>query len=248
MCGLWEIEKQMEMDAAYRKKRVELMIKELERMLQTISDLRGKADTFEQTYGEILEEMPELREKAAEIAHELGITLPGVALPEDLKEKPGLLERLTGRGRFYEQLGVQILGLAKRRQKATGGILTLAEIVLSVNKARRHSVSQVDVVRAIQHLTSAKLIPGIHKLKSGIKIVELVPREFTEDQVTILSIASKTGYTTLEEVMAQTSWNRERAHAALKSLETVGAAKLDKSFVHGTRYWIPALASDRGGG
>jgi hypothetical protein len=103
-------------------------------------------------------------------------------------------------------------------------------------------VSQVDVVRAIQNLTKAKLIPGIHKLKSGIKIVELVPREFTEDQVTILSIASRTGYTTLEEVMSRASWNRERAHAALKSLESVGAAKIDKSFVHGTRYYFPGLA------
>jgi len=242
LCGLWEIEKQMEMDAAYRRKRVELMIKELERMLQTVSELRGKADTFEQTYGEILEDMPELQEKAAEIAQELGITLPGVPLHEDLKEKPGLLERLTGRGRFYEQLGVQILGLSKRRQNETGGIMTLAEIVLSINKARRHSVSQIDVIRAIQHLTSAKLIPGMHKLKSGIKIVELIPREFTEDQVTVISIASKNGYTTLEEVMTQAGWNRERALASLKSLEAVGAAKIDKSFVHGTRFFFPGLA------
>jgi hypothetical protein len=119
--------------------------------------------------------------------------------------------------------------------------MTLAEIVLLVNKQRRHSVSQVDIAKAIQNLANAKLIPGIRKLKTGIRIVELIPRELTEDQVAVLSVASRTGYTTLEDVMTQTQWNRERADAALKSLESVGAAKLDKSFVHGNRYFFPGL-------
>ncbi len=241
MCGLWEIEKQMEMDAAYKKKRVELMIKELEHMLQAISELREKADTFEQTYGEVLEITPEYSEKAAAIAHELGITLPGVPFSEDMKEKPGLIERLTGRGRFYDELGLQILDIAKRRRNITGGIMTLAEIVLLVNKQRHQSVSQIDITKAIQNLANAKLIPGIRKLDSGIRIVELVPRELTQDQVTILSIASQSGHTTLEDVMTQTGWNRERSDAALKSLESVGAAKIDKSYVHGSRYFFPGL-------
>ena len=239
--GLWEIEKQMEMDAAYKKKRVELMLKELEHMLQAISQLRDKADSFEKTYGEVLEVTPEYSEKAAAIAHELGITLPGIPFSEDMKEKPGLVERLTGRGRFYDELGLQILDIAKRRRESTGGIMTLAEIVLLVNKQRQTSVSQVNVAKAIQNLANAKLIPGIRKLPSGIRIVELVPRELTNDQVAILSLASRTGYTTLEDVMTKTGWNRERSDAALKSLESVGAAKIDKSYVHGTRYFFPGL-------
>lgn len=241
MCGLYEIEKKMEMDAAYKKKRVELMLKELEHMLQAISELRDKADTFEQTYGEVLEESPEFSEKATVIAHELGISLPGTAFTADMKEKPGLIERLTGRGRFYDELGLQILDIARRRRKATGGIMTLAEIVLLVNKQRKQSISQVDVAKAIQNLANAQLIPGIRKLPSGIRIVELVPRELTKDQVTVLSMASRSGSTTLEDIMTKTQWNRERADAALKSLEAVGAAKIDKSYVHGTRYFFPGL-------
>jgi hypothetical protein len=119
--------------------------------------------------------------------------------------------------------------------------MTLAEIVLLVNKQRQTSVSQVNIAKAIQNLANAKLIPGIRKLPSGIRIVELVPRELTNDQVAILSLASRTGYTTLEDVMTKTGWNRERADAALKSLESVGAAKIDKSYVHGTRYFFPGL-------
>jgi hypothetical protein len=158
-----------------------------------------------------------------------------------MKEKPGLIERLTGRGRFYDELGLQILDIARRRRKTTGGIMTLAEIVLSVNKQRKQSISQVDVAKAIQNLANAQLIPGIRKLPSGIRIVELVPRELTEDQVTVLSMASRSGSTTLEDIMTKTQWNRERADAALKSLEAVGAAKIDKSYVHGTRYFFPGL-------
>ncbi|MFX1564648.1 MAG: EAP30/Vps36 family vacuolar-sorting protein [Promethearchaeota archaeon] len=239
--GLWEIEKQMEMDAAYKKKRVELMLKELENMLQSISELRDKADAFEQTYGEVITISPEYSEKAAAIAHELGITMPGIPFSEDMKKKPGLMERLTGRGRFYDELGLQILDIAKRRREATGGIMTLAEIILIVNKQRKASVSQVDVAKAIQNLASAKLIPGIRKLPSGIRIVELVPRELTNDQVAVLSLASRSGYTTLEEVMKETRWTQERADAALKSLESVGAAKVDESYVHGKRFFFPGL-------
>jgi len=57
-------------------------------MLQAISQLRDKADSFEKTYGEVLEVTPEYSEKAAAIAHELGITLPGIPFSEDMKEKP----------------------------------------------------------------------------------------------------------------------------------------------------------------
>lgn len=241
MCGLHEIEKRVEMDAAYRRKRAKLMLKELEHMLQTVAELGSQAENFEKSYGEILEDMPELGEKVAAIARELGIALPSVSTPTEVEDKPGLFERITGRGRFYEQLGLQILDLAKRRRSETGGIMTLAEVVILVNKRRRHNVSQVDVARAIHHLTSAKLIPGLHKLKSGIKIVEFVPREFTEDQVIVLSLASRTGFTTLEDVMTQTRWNRERALAALQSLKESGAAKLDESYAHGTRYFFPGL-------
>jgi hypothetical protein len=41
--------------------------------------------------------------------------------------------------------------------------------------------------------------------------------------------------------MTETKWTQERADAALKSLESVGAAKVDKSFVHGKRYFFPGL-------
>lgn len=241
MCGLHEIEKRLEMDAAYRRKRAKFMLKELEQMIQTIAELGSQAENFEKSYGEILEDMPELGEKVAAIASALGITLPSVSKPAEVEDKPGLFERITGRGRFYEQLGLQILDLAKRRRRKTGGIMTLAEVVILVNKRRRHSVSQVDVARAIHHLTSAKLIPGLHKLKSGIKIVEFIPREFTQDQVIVLSLASRTGYTTLGDVMTQTRWNQERALAALQSLKDSGAAKLDKSYAQGTRYFFPGL-------
>jgi hypothetical protein len=83
----------------------------------------------------------------------------------------------------------------------------------------------------------------MRKLGSGIRIVEFVPRELTEDQVAILSLASRTGYTTLEDVMKTTGWNQERAHAGLQSLEAAGTAKLDKSFVHGRRYFFPGLTT-----
>ncbi|MHA1232672.1 MAG: EAP30/Vps36 family vacuolar-sorting protein [Candidatus Helarchaeota archaeon] len=237
--GLRKIESDIEFRAQIRKKSPEFMIKELESMLKTLKELRARLKEFEDKYGNLIIENPEYQEKLKEIRLEIGLS----ELPtEEFKIKPSTAEKITGKGTFYNQLGVQILNMAKKRVLETGGIMTLAEVVLMVNEGRpKNIVSALDVVRALNILEKAGVIQGIKKLDSGIKIVEFIPVELTPDQNIILNLASKKGYITMEELIMQTNWPQDRIERVLQSLIDKNIAKVDSSYATGKKYYFPGL-------
>ena len=237
--GLRKIESDIEFRAQIRKKSPEFMIKELESMLKTLKELRARLKEFEDKYGNLIIENPEYQEKLKEIRLEIGLS----ELPtEEFKIKPSAAEKITGKGTFYNQLGVQILNMAKKRVLETGGIMTLAEVVLMVNEGRpKNIVSALDVVRALNILEKAGVIQGIKKLDSGIKIVEFIPVELTPDQNIILNLASKKGYITMEELIMQTNWPQDRIERVLQSLIDKNIAKVDSSYATGKKYYFPGL-------
>jgi hypothetical protein len=56
-----------------------------------------------------------------------------------------------------------------------------------------------------------------------------------------LTIAGDKGWTTLEEVMVQTGWSRERAEIALEELEDSGISRADPSYSTGKKWYFPGL-------
>ena len=237
--GLREIEKDIELKARMRKKSPQYMIKELENMLNTVKDLRVQLKEFEKKYGNLIIEKPEYQEKLKEIRLEVGMS---EIASEDFKSKPSTLEKITGKGSFYNQLGVQILYLVKKKTIETGGIMTLAETVLMINEGRpTELVSALDVVRAINILEKAEVIPGIKKLDSGIKIVEFIPVELTPDQNIILNLASKKGFITLEEIIMNSNWTQERIERVIQTFIDNNLAKVDSSYATGKKYYFPGL-------
>jgi predicted transcriptional regulator len=242
--GLHEIEKQVKMKSAFQRKRVELMMEELKGMLNTVKELREKVEEFEKEYEDLIMELPEYQRKLDAIKAEVG--LPTTEEFVIKKKKPGLLEKITGKGKFYEELSMKILDIATKAAKETGGIISLADLILRVNKIIRDiSISPMDVVKALKKLEEAGLISGVRKLKSGVKIVEVYPVELTKDQNEILSLASKKGWITLENVMVETKWSRERAMRALKSLEEAGIAIYDPSYTKGSRWYFPGFVGEK---
>ncbi|TFF89560.1 MAG: hypothetical protein EU549_00175 [Promethearchaeota archaeon] len=237
--GLREIEKDIELKAKMREKSPKYMIKELEVMLKSFKNLRSQLKEFENKYGDLIVESPEYQEKLKEIRSEIGMSeIPS----EDLKAKASMVEKITGKGSFFNQLGIQILNMAKKKILETGGIMTLAEVVIMINEGRpKELVSAIDVVRAINILEKAEVITGIKKLDSGIKIVEFVPVELTPDQNILLNLASKKGFITLEEIIMKTNWSQERVERVLESLLQNNIAKEDISYATGKKYYFPGL-------
>nr|MDO8099290.1 hypothetical protein [Candidatus Njordarchaeota archaeon] len=238
MCGLHEIERKIMLKQAFEKEKVELMIKELEGMFNNIQELRERVEEFERKYVELMNS-PLYREKLRLLKVELG--LEG-ALPPLERAKPTIVEKLTGSGKFYNSLAVEVLEVVGRKARENGGILTLAEVALAMSKERVDQVIQLgDIIKAIKILQDAELIPGIKILPSGVQVVEFLPIEIGEDSSIIIDVASSSGSVTIEEAMLKTKWSRERTERALRSLEKAGIARVDSSYAKGTRYYFPGL-------
>ena len=122
--------------------------------------------------------------------------------------------------------------------------MLLADLIVAVEEVLppNSGISVMDMIKTINHLAKEGLIPGIRTLKSGVKVVELVPIELSDDQGLVLSIASNKGWTSVEEVMMRTRWPQDYATRVLDSLVKSGIARADHShYSTGTRYYFPGL-------
>jgi hypothetical protein len=182
---------------------------------------------------------PEYREKLRILKEELGLTETS---PSREKITPTIIEKLTGKGKFYNTLAVEILEVVGKKAKESGGILTLAEVALTVNKEQTDSFIQLgDIIKAIEVLQDAGLIPGTKTLQSGVRIVEFLSVEVSEDSNTVLDLAAPKGWVTFEEVMLKANWSSDRAGRALDNLEKLGVARVDSSYAKGKRWYFPGL-------
>ncbi len=148
----------------------------------------------------------------------------------------------SSKSEFYDRLGIEILKIARKEQSK--GIILLADLIVAVESVLppNSGVTVMDMIKTINHLAKEGLIPGIRTLKSGVKVVELVPLELSEDQGLVLSIASSKGWTSVEEVMVRTRWPQDYAMRVLESLVQSGLAKADRShYSSGIRYYFPGL-------
>jgi hypothetical protein len=237
--GLRDIEKKIRMKSAFKTKEAEIMIKDLEQMLENIRELRGQLKKFEKKWKKDIEKNEDSYKKLVELRQELG--LPNELGIYEWKESPTFWDRVGG-GDFFERLSIEILEKAKAEQEFTGGIMTLGEVVLLVNKGRPGKViAAKDVTTAIDKLTDAKLIPKPKELASGVVIVEFIPANLTDDQEEVLALSSRKGWISLEELILKTRWTQERAQRVLESMRDAGIARVDASYAEGKKYYFPGL-------
>ena len=237
--GLRDIEKKIRVKSAYKTKEAEIMIKDLEIMLENIRELHDRLKKFEKKWKKDVTKNESSYQKLVELRQELG-------LPEEFgvyewKESASFWDRVGG-GDFFERLGVEILKKAKEIQSYTGGLMTLGEVVLLVNKDRPGKVIPVkDVITAIERLSEAKIIPEIRELKDGVKIVEFIPANLSEDQEEVLSLSTRKGWITIEELIMKAGWTQERSERVLEAMRDAGIARVDASYAEGKKYYFPGL-------
>ncbi|WXG42787.1 MAG: hypothetical protein WED04_01585 [Promethearchaeati archaeon SRVP18_Atabeyarchaeia-1] len=238
MCGLHEIERKIQLKQAFEKEKVELMMQELQGMFNNIQDLRQRIEQFEEKYSELMTS-PEYREKLKALKVELGLT---ETPPTREKIEPTVFEKLIGKGKYYNLLAVEILEATGSRAKESGGVLTLAEVALRVSNEQSGKITELgEIVKAVEVLKDAGLITGVRTLPSGVKIVEFLPAELTDDSNRVLDLAAEKGWLTTEEVMLKTQWPRERVERTLRSLEQIGITRVERSYATGTRWYFPGL-------
>ncbi|MBD3192260.1 MAG: hypothetical protein GF308_16595 [Candidatus Heimdallarchaeota archaeon] len=237
--GLRDIEKKIRIKSAYKTKEAKLMLSDLEAMLEHVRELRAQLKKFEKKWKKDVKKNEDSYKKLVELRQELG-------LPDEIgvyawKESASFWDRIGG-GDFYERLGVEILSKAKERQELTGGLMTLGEVVLMVNEDRPGKIIPAkDIVKALEHLSDAQVIPDIRELRGGVKIVEFIPVDLSEDHQEVLALATRKGWISVEELLLKTKWTQERAERVLESMRQEGIARIDASYSEGKKYYFPGL-------
>ncbi|MFX0113081.1 MAG: hypothetical protein ACFFB3_00890 [Candidatus Hodarchaeota archaeon] len=240
--GLRRIEEKIAKEAALREKGARVAMEELEQWIVHLKKMQKDLQKFEKKNAEELETNPAALERLMTVRRELG-------LPEKLgvfeaKASPSFSEKLTGRGEFFEQLGLEILELGKKRMVETGGIMSLSEIVLEVNKNQKsgYIISPTDIVRAVNILKENKLISSMRQLDSGIRIVEFIDPGLSGDTEMILQVASSnpTGELSLDALVVQTHWPLERVKRAMDILKDKKIVQ-EKKTLDGIRYFFRGL-------
>ena len=215
--GLRDIEKKIKVKSAFQVKEAELMIKELEQMIDNISEVKKQLKKFEKKHGDKISENKDYYEKLSNLREELG--LPTEIGRFDWKEAPTLKDKLTGKG-FYDILANELLEIGQQLIPDNGGIMAIGELFTQLNKIRPgRMVSIDDMYRSLDKLINSQLIPPYRVLDSGLKIIEFVPVEFSPDHDVILNYASRVGFVTKEDLLMRTSWTEERIDRCLNFFE-----------------------------
>lgn len=237
--GLRNIEEKMKKESAIRDKGADLALKEMESMITSIKSLNEQLKKIEKKYGNELRSNPALLEKVASIRSELGLPVElGIF---EKKDKPGLLDKLTGGG-FYDQLALQILDIGKKSLKDTGGVMSFAELIKRVQELYKgHVVSINDIQKSLQILEKNNLLAKIEVLDSGFKIIHFVTQELSPDMNDILKLANKhSGQLSREQIILETGWTLDRLNRVMDYLEEKQITIKDESF-EGITYYFPGI-------
>lgn len=237
--GLRDIEKKIRIKSAFKTKEAEIMLKDLELMLENIRELRSQLKKFEKKWNKDISKDESSYKKLVELRQELG--LPDEMGVYEWKDHPTFWDRIGG-GDYFERLGIEILEKAKEVQEYTGGLMTLGEVVLLVNKDRPGKiVTAKDIVTSVDKLVDAKLIPKPKELSSGVILVEFIPANLSDDQEEVLALSTRKGWISLEELMLKARWTQERCERVLESMRDAGIARVDASYAEGKKYYFPGL-------
>lgn len=237
--GLRNIEEKMKKEAAIRDKGADLALQELQSIIESIKNLNDQFKAMEKKYGKELSSNPALIQKVTAIREELG--LPTELGIFEKKEKPGLLDKLTGGG-FYDQLALQILDIGKKSFKETGGVMSFAELIKRVQDLYKgHIVSINDIQKALQILEKNNLLAKVEILDSGFKIVHFVTQELSPDMNEILKLANKNnGQLSRERIILETGWTLDRVTRIMTYLEEKQIAVTEET-LEGTSYYFPGI-------
>ena len=164
----------------------------------------------------------------------------------------GFWAELLGVGDFYYELGVQIVEICIKTRNQNGGLIELNELRERVSSMRNKysrakfnqkalEISNDDIKRSITNMgqlgNGYKLV-----LIGGRYYVQSVPCELTNDHTELLAAVARLGAVgvTVDNLVDELVWNKNRVEQALQLLEREGFAWIDTQAPQ-ILYWFPGL-------
>jgi regulator of replication initiation timing len=215
--GLRRIEEKITKEAALKVKGSQLALKNLEEMSKQVQELHKELQRLESSYKSDIKKNPDLAQKVMKLRGDLGLPLAiGIF---DVGDKPSIKARLQGKDEYLNFLALRILEAGKQSRNRSGGILSVSDLILKLNDENKGIVVSIsDVNDALKLLVSNGLIHQVRKLV-GMKIIEFIDPQLTQDNQTILEIAAQVnGQISLTELVQKTSWSIERVDRGLNAL------------------------------
>ena len=238
--GLRKIEEDIKKQGLLKKRGSELAIAELEQLIKDVKALHRRLEDLEKKYGDELKKNPKAAQELMELRAELG--LPTYIGLNEVQQKKGLLSKLFGKVGFHEYLALQLLEIAKNRQEVTGGLISVAELLIRINKKVKGVIYTIDdVFTALKILERNKLIYKVRELESGFKVVEVVPLNLTNAHEEVLRLAHRfNGELSYETIMKHLNWNLAKTEAVIKELEEKQLV-YTKVTAEGPRIYFPSI-------
>jgi regulator of replication initiation timing len=215
--GLRRIEEKITQEAALKVKGSQLALRSLEDMSKKIRELHKELQQLEAKYTSDIKKNPNLAQEVMKLRSELGLPL-AIGIYE-VGSKPSLKSRLQGKDEYENYLALRILEIGKKTKNRTGGILSVSELILQINDESKGIVVSInDVTNSLKLLSSNGLVHQIRVL-AGMKIVEFMDPQLTDDHQIILEIAAEDhGQISLTTLVQKTAWTMERVERALSVL------------------------------
>ena len=142
---------------------------------------------------------------------------------------------------YFKQLAKEVLKILERPLKESGGMMTLTDAYVRVNRARGlELISPEDFLGACQQLSSLNSSPLIklHTFDTGVKVLQLESAEVTSEEILSAteSAVVDSGSLTAEELARLSGLAVVLAKERLFAAETVGRLCRDDS-IEGLRFY-----------
>lgn len=236
--GVGAIQKNRAMAARLKEKGSELSSEELERLRTQLDAFKLKLEEFATKHRSEIRKNPGFRRHFQEMCASAGV--------DPLASGKGFWAEKLGVGDFYYELGVQVVEVCLASAHANGGVITLEEIKhrldRSRSKTRKDTISQDDLVRAIQKLSVLNSGFALLPLASGRFLVQSVPGELSMDHTRVFQLAEETANISIQRLVDEAGWSHERANTVINKLIQSQLVWADGTETETeTVYWFPSL-------
>ncbi|KAF4659905.1 hypothetical protein FOL47_007379 [Perkinsus chesapeaki] len=210
-------------------RRMEKMGESLEAVrLETVKEqcdtFKARLQEFATKYRSKIESDATFRSQFLSMCQSVGV--------DPLQSTKSVFGSMLGLGRFYAELGVQILTLCLATREDNGGLLDMDDclsMLRNIRAADSTAISREDVTKALSELSV--LGPGGVSIvwgERGKAFISSVPDAFNSDQTSAISlIVSEGGHISLAQLSRELEWSTERTDIAASSLLREGLVWLD---------------------